>query len=73
MKGGLGAKAPQLAARPTVDVSYLLWASSGIYGVRYPMAICYFSVSQCATGPTRESGECHRQPRMEENTTGTSY
>ena len=42
----------------TVDVSCLLWAASGIYGVRYLRVICYFSMSQFATGPARESKIC---------------
>jgi len=49
----------------TVDVSCLLWAGSGIDGVRYFRAIGYFSVSQCATGPARERKVCPRRSRME--------
>jgi len=52
-RGSCGAKAPPLAACPTVNVSCLLWAGSGISGVRYLRAIGYFSMSQCATGPAR--------------------
>ena len=50
-----------------VHVSCLLWAGSGIYGVRYLRAIGYLSVSQCVTGPAKESRVCIRWPRMEEN------
>jgi len=49
----------------TVDVSCLLWAGSDIHGVRYLRAIGYFSMSQCATGPARESKVCPRRSRME--------
>jgi len=49
------AEALSLAARLTVDVSCLLWASSGIYGVHHLGAIGgYFSMRLCATGPARE-------------------
>jgi len=42
----------------TVDVSCLLCASSGIYGVHFLKAIGNLSMSQCATGPARESRVC---------------
>ena len=42
----------------TVNISCLLWAGSSIYGVRYLRAIGSFSMSQCATGPARESTVC---------------
>jgi len=50
-----------------VDVSCLLWAGSGIYGVRYLRAISYLAMSQCATGLARESSVCPRRPQMKEN------
>ena len=42
----------------TINVSCLLWAGSGIYGVRYLRPIGYFSMSQCATKLARERKVC---------------
>jgi len=53
----------------TVNVSCLLWAGSGIYGICYLRAFGYFSVSQCATGPARERKVCPGWSRMEGNKT----
>jgi len=68
-RGGSVAKVLPLAARPNVDVSFLLWASSGVYGIRYFRAMGYFSMSQpqCATGPARESRVGPRRPRVEKS------
>jgi len=43
-RGGCGSP---LAARTTVDVIWLLGASSDIYGIHYLRAICYFPMFQC--------------------------
>jgi len=44
-------------------VSYLFGASSRIYEICYFRAIGYISMSQCATGPARESRVDPRWPR----------
>ena len=51
----------------TVDVSSLLGASSDIYGIRYLRVIGFCLMSQCNTGPARESKVCPTRSWMEEN------